>query len=104
MAKTDRRGFLKGAAVGAASLAAGGDVAEAQQSAARTPATVPSAGALANETGPVSASVEVLTADRPGADFMVDVLKSLGFEYICANPGSSFRGLHESIVNYGGNK
>ena len=35
---------------------------------------------------------------------MVDVLKSLGFEYVCANPGSSFRALHESIVNYGGNK
>lgn len=34
---------------------------------------------------------------------MVDVIKSLGFEYICANPGSSFRGLHESIINYGGN-
>jgi acetolactate synthase-1/2/3 large subunit len=46
----------------------------------------------------------VLTADRTGSDFMVDVLKSLGFEYICANPGSSFRGIHESVINYGGNK
>ena len=35
---------------------------------------------------------------------MVDVLKSLGFDYICANPGSSFRGLHESFINYGGNQ
>ena len=35
---------------------------------------------------------------------MVDVIKALGFEYIFANPGSSFRGLHESVVNYGGNK
>ena len=34
---------------------------------------------------------------------MVRVLKSLGFEYIAANPGSSFRSLHESIVNFGGN-
>src|SRR5206468_3771312 len=40
---------------------------------------------------------------RGGSDFMVDVFKSLGFEYVCANPGSSFRGLHESIINYGGN-
>ena len=39
--------------------------------------------------------------DRPGSDFMVDVLKSLGFEYACANPGSVFRGLHESLINYG---
>ena len=35
---------------------------------------------------------------------MVDVFKSLGFEYIAANPGSSFRGLHESIVAYGKNQ
>jgi acetolactate synthase I/II/III large subunit len=104
MGKTDRRGFLKGAAAGAAALAGGGPTAEAQQPAARPGVTVPSASALAEETGPVSSSVEILTADRPGSDFMVDVLKSLGFEYICANPGSSFRALHESIVNYGGNK
>jgi thiamine pyrophosphate-dependent acetolactate synthase large subunit-like protein len=45
----------------------------------------------------------VLTTDRPGGDFMVDVIKSLDFEYVAANPGSSFRGIHESIVNYGGN-
>jgi thiamine pyrophosphate-dependent acetolactate synthase large subunit-like protein len=55
------------------------------------------------ETG-TPAPVEVLTLERSGADFMVDVFKSLGFEYICANPGSSFRGLHESFVNHGGNK
>jgi acetolactate synthase-1/2/3 large subunit len=42
--------------------------------------------------------------DRSGADFMVDVLKVLDFEYVAANPGSSFRGLHESIINYGGNQ
>ena len=40
---------------------------------------------------------------RSGSDFMVDVLKLLGFEYVAANPGSSYRGLHESIINYGGN-
>jgi acetolactate synthase I/II/III large subunit len=48
--------------------------------------------------------VEVLTVDHPGSDFMVDVLKSLNFEYVCANPGNSFRSLHESLINYGGNK
>ena len=35
---------------------------------------------------------------------MVDTIKALGFEYICANPGSSFRGLHESVINYGNNE
>ena len=49
-------------------------------------------------------SMDVLTEDRSGSDFMVDVLKSIGFEYLFANPGSSFRGLHESVINYGGNK
>src|SRR5262245_6207419 len=47
---------------------------------------------------------EVLTTDSCGSDYMVDVIKSLGFEYVCANPGSSFRGVHESIINYGGNR
>lgn len=40
---------------------------------------------------------------RPGSDSMVDVLKQLDIRYVTTNPGSSFRGIHESIVNYGGN-
>ncbi len=98
-----RRGFLKGAAAGAAALVTQSS-AKAQAPETRRNVAVPSATALAKETEPVATDVEVLTADRPGSDFMVDVLKSLGFEYICANPGSSFRALHESIINYGGNK
>jgi thiamine pyrophosphate-dependent acetolactate synthase large subunit-like protein len=48
--------------------------------------------------------VQVIASDeRCGSDFMVDVFKSLDFDYVCANPGSSFRGLHESFINYGGN-
>ena len=101
--RVGRRRFLKGAAGGAAALAAGGSAASAQtQIAEPRRAVEPTAVARQAETAPPS--VEVLTADRPGSDFMVDVLKSLGFEYVCANPGSSFRGLHESIVNYGGNR
>ncbi len=52
------------------------------------------------ETGTPPA-LEVLTNERPGADFMTDVIRSLGFEYICSNPGSSFRALHEFILNHG---
>ena len=47
---------------------------------------------------------EVLTVEDPGSDFMVDVLKTLDFEYIAANPASSFRGLHESFITHGSNK
>jgi acetolactate synthase I/II/III large subunit len=39
-----------------------------------------------------------------GSDVIVDLLKAAGIEYIAFNPGSSFRGLHDSIVNYGGNR
>src|SRR6266849_5977245 len=99
-----RRNFLKSAAAGAAALVAKTPSAKAQQTEAARGAALPSASALAAETDPVSASVQVMTADHPGSDFMVDVIKALGFEYIAANPGSSFRSLHESIVNYGGNK
>src|SRR5437762_5177389 len=102
----NRRGFLKGAAVGAAGLVAKTPEVKAQQiQAARgTAAPLPSARTLAAETEPVATDVDVLTADHPGSDFMVDVIKSLGIEYIAANPGSSFRALHESLINYGGNK
>jgi len=101
----NRRGFLKGAAVGAAGLVAQTPEIKAQQvQTARGAAALPSARALAAETEPVATDVDVLTADHPGSDFMVDVIKSLGIEYIAANPGSSFRALHESLINYGGNK
>jgi acetolactate synthase-1/2/3 large subunit len=92
-----RRNFLKSAVAGSAALAADPSPAPAQQAPVRTAAAV-----APKETDPPSAA-EVLTVDRSGSDFMVDVLKSLGFEYVCANPGSSFRALHESVINYGGN-
>ncbi|MBZ5631985.1 MAG: thiamine pyrophosphate-binding protein [Acidobacteriia bacterium] len=99
-----RRRFLGTATAGAAGLVAGANLAPAQQPQAGTPrVTAPNAVAREAETG-TPANVEVLTNERPGSDFMVDVLKSLGIEYICSNPGSSFRALHESVINYGGNR
>ena len=35
-----------------------------------------------------------------GSDYMADVIKSLGIEHVACNPGTSFRGLHESLINY----
>lgn len=35
-----------------------------------------------------------------GSDFIADLLKAHGFEFVAFNPGASFRGLEESIVNY----
>lgn len=39
-----------------------------------------------------------------GSDVVAELLRRLGIEYICINPGSSFRGLHDSLVNYLGNE
>jgi acetolactate synthase-1/2/3 large subunit len=36
------------------------------------------------------------------SDVIVDLIKRYGFPYITMNPGASFRGLHDSLVNYGG--
>jgi len=94
--RVDRRGFMKGAAAGA-TLAAQVPIRAAQQ----VRDAVPVAAKPAPEAAP---AVEVLINERPGADFMLDVIKSLGIEYATANPASSCRGLHESIVNYGGNR
>jgi acetolactate synthase-1/2/3 large subunit len=101
---TGRRNFLKGAAAGAAALVAQPKLAEAQQptqQAQRGPAPLPSAAQAARETTPPAPQVDVYTTDRPGSDFMAEVIKSLGFEYCTLNPGSSFRGLHESLINLG---
>jgi len=100
-----RRGFLKRAAAGAAAALAvkpGVAGAQAPAEAARPAAPPASARQVALETAPPPRA-DVYTTDRPGADFMVDVLKSLNFDYIFANPGSSFRGLQESFINYGKN-
>ena len=39
-------------------------------------------------------------AARYGSDLIVDLMKVLGIEYVALNPGSSFRGIHDSLVNY----
>ena len=41
---------------------------------------------------------------RPASDFMVDIFKSLDMEYMFSMCASSFMGIHESVLNYAGNK
>jgi acetolactate synthase I/II/III large subunit len=38
------------------------------------------------------------------SDVIVDLIKQYGFAYLPLNPGASFRGLHDSLVNYGRNQ
>jgi thiamine pyrophosphate-dependent acetolactate synthase large subunit-like protein len=39
-----------------------------------------------------------------GSDALVELLSRLGLGYIALTPGSSYRGLHDSLVNYNGNR
>ena len=101
---SNRRKLLKGAvligAAAAAPLTRTSSAPSAQS--AESKAAAPSAREIMRESAepPVIAKAE----GRPGSDFMVDVLRSVGLEYIATNPASSCRGLHESIINYAMNK
>ncbi|MDA0892278.1 MAG: thiamine pyrophosphate-binding protein [Proteobacteria bacterium] len=35
-----------------------------------------------------------------GSDVIAEAIRGLGFDYVALNPGSSFRGLHDSLVNH----
>ena len=39
-----------------------------------------------------------------GSDIAAQMLRRFGYPYISLNPGASYRGLHDSIVNYLGNR
>jgi thiamine pyrophosphate-dependent acetolactate synthase large subunit-like protein len=49
--------------------------------------------------------VKLAAANTPGwgSDVVADTLRALQIPYIALNPGASYRGLHDSIVNYLGN-
>ncbi len=97
-----RRNFLKSAAATSAAALVPSTAASGAPPQAAPPAqaTAPIPPREVDPTG----NVEVLTTDRPGGDFMVDVIKTLNIDYVASNPGSSFRGIHESIINYGNNQ
>src|SRR5882672_860386 len=109
ISKPDRRRFLTGVAAAAAvapaaALAQSAEV--AQTEAPRAPSALPpSAQVAAAETATPGENGESSRINGvPGSDFMVDVIKTLGIKYVPSNCASSYRGIHESLVNYGGNK
>jgi thiamine pyrophosphate-dependent acetolactate synthase large subunit-like protein len=95
-----RRRFLAGATLAGAAALTPPVAARAVPVAPRPPAK-PATPNLVAETLPPSSDPATQTSS--GGDFMVDVLKSLDFDYIAINPASSFRGLQEAIINYGNN-
>jgi acetolactate synthase-1/2/3 large subunit len=103
--EVSRRKFLAGVAVTGAAVTASNSGANA--------ATPPAAtGKLPTVMPPTARQIAAETempkemsplGGRAGSDFMVDVIRATGIEYIYSNPASSFRGLHESLINYGNN-
>jgi len=105
--KVDRRQFLTGViAAGAATamappIASAADAAAPQAKPRASSALPPSAKVAAAETGTPRELARV--KGIPGSDFMVDVIKTLDIKYLPSNCASSFRAIHESLINYGGN-
>jgi len=108
----NRRGFLKGAATAAAGAAAiashvpesvNAQTQPAVGGRSNSPAPPPTTTQLERDAGAVRppAGANARAAVRPGSDLMVQVLRDLGIEYVAANPGSSFEGIQESLINYG---
>jgi len=73
-----------------------------------TPPTSATARAKTNDADPAVAGMERPTpagvnAPGFGSDVIADALRTLDIPYIALTPGASYRGLHDSIVNYLGN-
>ena len=56
-----------------------------------------------------SASIEVPVSGRAtqrvwGSDMVAEAIRNIDLEYVALNPGASFRGLHDSLVNHTGNR
>jgi acetolactate synthase-1/2/3 large subunit len=98
--RLDRRAFLKSAAA-TAGIAATPTVMAQSPEAAKQEAPAGAPPKAGKKEKPLPGDIVI---EHPGSDFMMDVIKSLDIEYMATNPASSFRSLHESLVNYGGNK
>jgi thiamine pyrophosphate-dependent acetolactate synthase large subunit-like protein len=108
--EVSRRKFLAGVAVAGAATTVASPAATAATQASVPNAAVPRRPSALPPTMQVAAAETATPKELPrvkgvpGSDFMVDVIKKLDIKYLPSNPASSFRGLHESLINYGGNK
>jgi acetolactate synthase-1/2/3 large subunit len=110
--EVSRRKFLASVAVAGAATAvtppiANGATAATSPNAAPAPrpsALPPTMHVAAAETGTPKELSGSRIGGVPGSDFMVDVIKTLDIKYCPSNCASSFRAIHESMINYGSNK
>ncbi len=108
-ADSSRRNFLKGAGLAGAGLAGAAatmvppSAVNAMPAAPQTrKAAIPGPRQIAAET--LAPAADPVNQTSSGGDFMVDVFNSLGIDYLAINCASSYRGLHEAVVNHGNNK
>jgi acetolactate synthase I/II/III large subunit len=102
---SSRRNFLKGAGLVGAAAAVAPQVTATAAPVAPQPqlkAAVPGPLQTAAET--LAPSSDPVNQTSSGGDFMADVLNSLGIEYMAINCASSYRGLHEAVLNHANNK
>jgi thiamine pyrophosphate-dependent acetolactate synthase large subunit-like protein len=109
-----RRTFLKGATLGGAAAMAApiAGVTQAATAATSEPETAPAARSapppggrsvppVPNAAAEGAPGHEEQTQKTVGSDYMIDVLRNFGVEYVAANPANTFKALHESVINYG---
>jgi thiamine pyrophosphate-dependent acetolactate synthase large subunit-like protein len=102
--KAERRKFLTGA------VAAGAAAAVTPMAKAAEPAQAPRVPSAVRPTMQIAAAETQAPAEmarvpgKPGSDFMVDVIKTFDIKYLPANCASSYRAIHESLINYGVNR
>jgi len=102
---SSRRNFLKGAGlVGAAAAVTPPVAANAVPAASpqRMKAALPGPQQIAAET--LAPAKDPVNQTSSGGDFMTDVINSLGIDYMAINCASSYRGLHEAVINHANNK
>ena len=59
---------------------------------------------MSKKTAQKSKQAVSATQSRWASDVIVDLLHAYGLPHAALNPGASYRGLHDSIVNYGKNR
>ena len=102
---SSRRNFLKGAGlVGAAAAVAPQVTANAAPVAPQPQLKAAVPGPLQTAAETLAPSSDPVNQTSSGGDFMTDVLNSLGIEYLAINCASSYRGLHEAVLNHANNK
>src|SRR5581483_2061312 len=103
-ADANRRNFLKGAGLVGAAAVAAPTSASAMPAAPveKAKAALPGPRQVAAESLPPSG--DPVNQSSSGGDFMTDVINSLGVEYMFINCASSYRGLHEAVINHSNNK